>query len=184
MPDDIPTDLILRAQNGDTTAIGALYERFHLSIFRYLYYRIGDRQAAEDLTADVFVRMIRSISTYRPRTVTFQAWLFQIARNIAIDHYRKMKHRNHAELEENMVDQVENVDASVDRSLTNAHLKEALAKLTDEQRDVLVMRFVANMPVAQVAQSLHKSEDAVKGLQRRGLVALRDILVEWEVSYV
>jgi RNA polymerase sigma-70 factor (ECF subfamily) len=56
--------------------------------------------------------------------------------------------------------------------------------LTEDQRDVLVMRFVANMPIAQVAQTLHKSEDAVKGLQRRGLLALREILVEWEVSYV
>jgi RNA polymerase sigma-70 factor (ECF subfamily) len=184
MPDDITTDLILRAQNGDTNALGALYEHYHLSVYRYLYYRIGDRQAAEDLTADVFVRMIRAIPAYRPRSVTFQAWLFQIARNIAIDHYRKMKHRDHAELEENMVDHEENVDASVDRSLTNAHLKQALAKLSDDQRDVLVMRFVANMPITQVAQTLHKSEDAVKGLQRRGLLALRAILVEWEVSYV
>jgi RNA polymerase sigma-70 factor (ECF subfamily) len=183
MPDDIPTDLILRAQNGDTTVIGAIYERYHLSVYRYLYYRIGDRQAAEDLTSDVFVRMIRSISAYRPRSVTFQAWLFQIARNIAIDHYRKMKHRDHAELEENMADQEDDVDASVDRHLTNARLKQALGHLSEDQRDVLVMRFVANMPIAQVAQTLHKSEDAIKGLQRRGLLALRELLVDWEVSY-
>ncbi len=183
MPDDIQTDLILRAQNGDANVIGAIYERYHLSIYRYLYYRLGDRQAAEDLTSDVFLRMIRSIPAYRPRSVTFQAWLFQIARNIAIDHYRKMKFRNHVELEEHMTDHDDSLDASVDRNLTSEHLKEALARLTEDQRDVLVMRFVANMPIAQVAQTLHKSEDAIKSLQRRGLLALREILAEWEVSY-
>ncbi len=183
MPNDIQTDLILRAQNGDTAVIGAIYERYHISVYRYLYYRIGDRQAAEDLTSDVFLRMIRSIPAYRPRSVTFQAWLFQIARNIAIDHYRKMKFRNHAELEENMADKEDSLDASVDRNMTSTHLKQALARLTEDQRDVLVMRFVANMPIAQVAQALHKSEDAIKSLQRRGLFALRAILAEWEVSY-
>jgi hypothetical protein len=111
--------------------------------------------------------MIRSIPAYRPRSVTFQAWLFQIARNIAIDHYRKMKFRDHSELEENMADKEDSLDTSVDRNLTSTHLKQALASLTEDQRDVLVMRFVANMPIAQVAHALHKSEDAIKSLQRR-----------------
>ncbi len=182
MPPDIQTDLILRARDGDPAVIGAIYERFRLSVFRYLYYRIGDRQAAEDLTSDVFLRMIRSIPAYRPRNVTFQAWLFQIARNIAIDHYRKMKFRNHAELEEDMAAREDDLDTSIDRSLTHKHLKNALAQLTEDQRDVIVLRFVASMPIAQVAQTLHKSEDAIKGLQRRGLMALREILVDWEVS--
>lgn len=183
MPKDIQTDLIIRARNGDTAVIGAIYERFRLSVFRYLYYRIGDPQAAEDLTSDVFLRMIRSIPSYRPGKVTFQAWLFQIARNIAIDYYRKAKFRNHLELEEDMAAKEDDLDVSVDRTLTHKQLKNALGRLTEEQRDVIVLRFVANMPIAQVAQTLHKSEDAIKGLQRRGLAALRDILVEWEVSY-
>ena len=183
MPTDIQTDLLLRARNGDTAVIGAIYERFRLSVFRYLYYRISDRQIAEDLTSDVFLRMIRSIPAYRPGNVTFQAWLFQIARNIGIDHYRKMKFRNHVELEEDMPDKEHDLDASIDRSLTHKHLKNALAHLTEDQRDVIVLRFVANMPIAQVAQTLHKSEDAIKGLQRRGLMTLREILVDWEVSY-
>jgi RNA polymerase sigma-70 factor (ECF subfamily) len=183
MPDDISTDLILRAQNGEPAGIGAIYERFHLSVYRYLYYRIGERQAAEDLTADVFLRMLRSISTYQTSKVTFQAWLYQIARNLAIDHYRRMKFRNHVELEETIVSREADVEATVDRSMTHTHLRDALDRLPEDQRDVIVLRFVANLPIAQVAQTLHKSENSIKGLQRRGLVGLRDLLVEWESSY-
>jgi RNA polymerase sigma-70 factor (ECF subfamily) len=184
MPADIPTDLIARAQMGEPAVIGALYERFHLNVFRYLYYRLGDQYVAEDLTSEVFIRMIRSLSAYQPQNVTFQAWLFQIARNLAIDHYRKMGVRDEVKLNDDQAPHGEDVDAAVDRKLTSDRLQRALAKLTDDQRDVIVMRFVADMPIAQVAQSLHKSVDSIKGLQRRALIALREILTEWEVSYV
>jgi RNA polymerase sigma-70 factor (ECF subfamily) len=67
--------------------------------------------------------------------------------------------------------------------MTHTHLRDALDRLPEDQRDVIVLRFVANLPIAQVAQTLHKSENSIKGLQRRGLVGLRDLLVEWESSY-
>jgi RNA polymerase sigma-70 factor, ECF subfamily len=183
MPDDISLDLITRAQNGEPAVIGEIFERYHISIFRYLYYRLGDRQQAEDLTSEVFLRMMKSISNYRPRNVTFQAWLFQIARNLAIDQYRKAHSRVDVGLEEEMMGKAESVEPSVDRTLTGQSLYRALEKLTGDQRDVIVLRFIANMPIAQVAQTLHKSEFAVKSLQRRALSTLREILTEWEVSY-
>ncbi len=77
----------------------------------------------------------------------------------------------------------ESLEPSVDHTLTSQSLYKAMEKLTDDQRDVIVLRFVSNMPIAQVAQTLHKSEFAVKSLQRRALSSLRDILTEWEVSY-
>jgi RNA polymerase sigma-70 factor (ECF subfamily) len=180
---NINTDLIKRAQQGDLETIGRLYETYHLSVFRFLFYRVGDRAAAEDLTSEVFLRMLRFISGFNPPGASFQAWLFQIARNLAIDHHRRMSVRNHLPLRENLAARGEQLDTTVERSLTSESLQAALAQLNDEQRDVILMRFIAGMPIAEVAKALHKSEDSIKGLQRRGLSALREILVEWEINY-
>lgn len=176
--------LIARAQQGDAQAIGELYEYHRVSIFRYLYYRTGDPQTADDLTSEVFLRMIRALNSYRPQESGFLAWLFQIARNLLTDHYRKNRYRNHVELEDRqMVTTEAGSHPNGDAHLNSVVLQQALARLNDEQRDVIVMRFVTGMPIADVAQALNKSEDAVKGLQRRGLAALRDVLSDWEVSY-
>jgi RNA polymerase sigma-70 factor, ECF subfamily len=180
---DVNTDLIKRAQQGDLETISRLYETYHLSVFRFLFYRVGDRAAAEDLTSEVFLRMLRFISGFNPPSASFQAWLFQIARNLAIDHHRRMSVRDHLPLKENLVEHGEQIDKTVERSLTNESLQAALAKLNDDQRDVILMRFIAGMPIAEVAKALHKSENSIKGLQRRALSALREVLVEWEIIY-
>ena len=180
----ITSDTIIQAKSGDARIISELYERYRVGVFRYLYYRTGDLQAAEDLTSDVFLRMLRSIENYQQTSVSFDAWLFQIARNVAIDHYRKSRHRQHLPLNDELIAKDERVDRTVERELISENLAEALARLNETQRDVIVMRFVVGMRISQVAQMLHKSEDAIKGLQRRGLMALRDILSDWEVHYV
>lgn len=178
------TQLIQCAQQGDTNAIGELYENFRLGVFRYLYYRAGDTQTADDLTSEVFLRMIRALSGYRQQDVSFQAWLFQIAHNLLNDHYRKMSVRNHVQLEENMTDNPETARTRpVEHSLTSLTLQKALDRLSEEQRDVIVMRFITGMPISEVAQTLNKSEDAIKGLQRRALTNLRDALADWEINY-
>ena len=180
---DVNTEQIRRAQTGDAQVISALYERYYRGIYRYLYYRVGDRQIAEDLTSEVFLRMLRFIAGFHPPASMFQSWLFQIARNLAIDHYRKMSGRENLPLEERMAAANVDLDRTVEHNLTSQSLRQALDRLTEDQRDVILMRFVAEMPLAQVARVLHKSEDAVKGLQRRALLALRRILTEWEISY-
>jgi RNA polymerase sigma-70 factor, ECF subfamily len=176
--------LVHRAQHGDTEAIGELYEKFRLSIYRFMFYRTSDTQAADDLTSEVFLRMIRGLAGYKQQDVTFQAWLFQIAHNLLTDHYRKMSVRNHISLEEQMMTlQEPSQSAHNERSLNSVTLRQALNRLNNEQRDVIVLRFVAGMPIAEVAQTLNKSEDAIKGLQRRGLAELREVLSDWEVNY-
>lgn len=180
----ITSDFIARAKNGDSSVISELYERYRLDVLRYLYYRTGDLQAAEDLTSEVFLRMIRALGNYQPRNVSFEAWLFQITRNIAIDHYRKSRIRDHLPLKEELIAKDEDVGQTVERNLVSENLAKALAQLNESQRDVIVMRFVVGMRISQVAQMLHRSEDSIKGLQRRGLMALREILSDWEVHYV
>jgi RNA polymerase sigma-70 factor (ECF subfamily) len=176
--------IILRAAQGDPEAIGMLYERHRTGIFRYLFYRTGDSQIADDLTSEVFLRMIHGLPGYRIQDAGFQAWLFQIARNLLSDHYRRSTVRNHVQLEEHLMDPIQTIRSRpVERSLNSVTLQKALDLLSSEQRDVIVMRFISGMPISEVAMTLHKSEDAVKGLQRRALTNLRDVLNDWEINY-
>ena len=175
---------VLLAQRGDRNAIQVIYDRFNLGIYRYLYYQVGDIQTAEDLTSEVFVRMIRSLPGFYPGKAPFHAWLYQIAHNLAIDHFRKAAHRNHIELQENDMALQEDIDMTVDRHLTQERLQKALAELKDDQREVILLRFVNGLSITEVARILEKSENAIKGLQRRALLTLREILNEWEIFYV
>ena len=177
------TDQITRAQKGDPTVVGRLYERYHLGIYQYLFYRVSERQTAEDLTSEVFLRMIRALETYQPRLVSFRAWLYQIAHNLVVDYYRMMSHRNHLQLDEGLLAAKDDPVSEVDHGLTIASLHAALAKLPEEQRDVVILRFISGLPIAQVAETLGKSEDAIKGLQRRALTMLRAFLTEREIKY-
>jgi RNA polymerase sigma-70 factor (ECF subfamily) len=172
----VPGDIIVRAQRGNPEATGALYTRYHQNIYRYLYYRIGDPHIAEDLTSEVFLKMVQALPTYRSDTTPFPAWLFQIARNLAIDHYRRSNAHPVASLYDNLNSPDLDVDSTVDFNLTCRGLSDALASLDENQRDVLLLRFIEGMPIAEAASVLHKSVDAVKALQRRGLIALRMML--------
>jgi len=182
----IDTNTILGAQAGRPDQVTTLYEHYHAGIFRYLYYRVGDRQTAEDLTSEVFLRMIRNLGGYRLQgsSAPFQAWLFQIAHNLATDHFRRTSNHPQVTLAESLAAVDPEPDAGIERRLTHEHLRLALSRLNEDQRDVVVLRFVVGLPITEVAHTLHKSEDAVKGLQRRGLSALKDILSDLEVSYV
>lgn len=178
------THLIVQAKEGDSDAIGELYENFRVGIYRYLYYRTGETQAADDLTSEVFLRMIRSLSSYRLEEGSFQGWLFQIAHNLLTDHYRKTNGKTQVQLEEKVSEDPLNPRTRpVERRLNSVILKQALHMLSGEQREVIVLRFIAGMPITQVAQAMNKSEDSVKGLQRRALITLRDVLTDWEIHY-
>ena len=181
---EINTELIRGAQHGDQTKLGVLYQRYQPGIFRYLYYRVGDYHTAEDLTSEVFERMLRFLGGFRPSSSSaFPAWLFRIAQNVAIDHFRSNGRRLEAPLVEELAGGETAPESEVERRLSVELLKLALAELTDEQRDVVVLRFVTGLPIAETAEALNKSEDAVKGLQRRALLALRSTLDTLEVTY-
>jgi RNA polymerase sigma-70 factor (ECF subfamily) len=181
---EITTDTIARAQAGDLTSLGLLYTRHHLSVFRYLVGRVGDQQVAEDLAAEVFLRMLRSLSSYRPQGVPFQAWLFQIARHLAADHFRQQRGRRLVQLDEALASGEPDPAAVNERELTHRRLHAALAKLNPDQQEVIILRFMVGMSLAETAYVLQRSEDAIKGLQRRGLSALRAQLVDLEMPYV
>jgi RNA polymerase sigma-70 factor, ECF subfamily len=173
--------VIRRAQQGEIAAVEALYSAHYESVFRYLYYQVGDAQTAEDLTAEVFERMLRALPKYTLQGIPFQAWLFRIARNIAVDTFRKARMRQFTALFDTLQSTGKSPEALTEQSLTSERLAYALKKLRKNQRDVIIFRFILEMPIAEVARVMGKPEDAIKGLQRRGLIALRDLLVDWMV---
>ena len=178
-----PSDphLIQRAQGGDVAAIGDLYDRHHESIFKYLWLRVGDRQAAEDLTGDVFIRMMSALPNYRFAGAPFRAWLYRIAHNLIVDHIRRANLRTSVPLEA-IEEQAHDNDprAVVEHKLQVERLQQALMQLDQNQREVVALRFVVGLSLQEVAQVIGRTEAAVKSLQHRGLAALRHTLSEKE----
>ncbi len=159
-------------------AVGELYDQHQLSIFRYTLSRVGDRHAAEDLTGEVFLRMVKGLPNYRPMQIPFRGWLFRIAHNLVVDHYRK--HRSPApvaieEAELKGEPEGDPLDA-LERSINIERLQEVMSRIDPGQCDVLVLRFLSGLSVRETAGAVGKSEAAVKALQHRGLAALRDLL--------
>jgi RNA polymerase sigma-70 factor, ECF subfamily len=176
-------EVIKRAQQGSPTDIGLLYASYHQNIYRYVYYRTGDVQIAEDLTEDVFLKMIQALPTYRIGAVPFVAWLYQIARNVSIDHYRRSAAHPAVQLSEMLTDPQEELSDLVELNVAGEDLARAMSQLEETQRDVLLLRFIESLPIAQTALIMRKSEDAVKALQRRGLHQLRNLLNHWEQDH-
>ena len=180
MPDTSDVDLVRRAQGGNVEAVGELYDRHHTRIFRYLWSRVRDPHLAEDLTGEVFARMVRDLPGYRTRGIPFQAWLYRIAHNLAVDHQRMQGRHPLVPLEDAETVRAEDQDpvAKVERQLTLERVEGALDTLDPNQREVVVLRFLVGLSLREVAAALDRSVASIKSLQHRGLVALRAALQE------
>lgn len=182
MPRDDPS-LIKRAQRGDQAAFEEIYAQCHSFIYTYIFYRVGDALLAEDLTAEVFVRLVGKVDTFTEQGRPILAWLYTIARNLVADHYRQAGRVNWLPLEEELVS-AEGVNPAhvAERRLMHAHLVAALDHLTEAQRQVILLKFVEGLSNKTVGAILDKSEGAIKSLQHRALGALRRVL-EQEQGY-
>ena len=183
MAEQISNSLITLAKSGDDAALTAIYQHLQPKVLRFLHYRVGDPQAAEALTTEVFLRVIEKLPQYRIREAPLQAWVFQIARNLAIDHFRRQGVRNHVLLDANIRANGDGPDVAAGRSLVRDELRNAVNHLTEGQADVIILRFISGMSIAETAETLNKSEGAVKALQARGLEAMHRILSSRKVSY-
>ncbi len=180
MTRDEVAELVVRTQRGDAVAFGALYEQHAPEIYRYLVRHLnGQRDLAEDLTSEVFLKVFERIGSYQSRGLPFTAWLYRIARNHMIDHLRGQRSRAADSLEQvPAVAEVADRGAARDygQVLDQVTLRPALARLSQDQRRALELRFLEGLRTATTAAIMGKSEDAVKKLQSRGLGALRRIL--------
>lgn len=161
----------------DPAAFDGLYLLFADRVFRYLLARIGDPDLAEDITAQVFLRLMEKIGIYRigPRdnVAIFSAWLYRLAHNKMVDVLRSHKRSQESPLEHALHVVSEHSMAAVDDHLDFQQILQSLRVLNDQQREVIVLRFVEELSIAETAQIMQKSEGAVKALQHRALETLR-----------
>lgn len=167
--------LVRRAQKHDQEAFAQIYEEYFDKIYRYITLKIGDAVEAEDLTQQVFLNSLRSISSYRWKGKPFSAWLYRIAHNQVVDYLRKKK-KTAVPLEETLASAGDNPQLAVEHKLKIEEVLAATRKLTSAQREVISLRFTSELSIAEVSQLMGKSQGAVKALQHSGIVALRRAL--------
>ncbi len=166
--------LVTRAQTGDRDALEQLYLEHFDRIYSYLHLTVGNRHDAEDLTTQTFLKMLESIGRFRWGAAPFSAWLFRIAHNLAMDHFRA---RRRWQPEEEVPEPPGMVESSAEeeamRALSSESMLDLIEQLSDEQRQVLILKFVFDFSNEEAATVLDKTEGAVKSLQHRALASLQ-----------
>ncbi len=170
--------LVRRAQKHDEAAITMLYETHFDRIYRYVALKIGDRTEAEDITQQVFLNAIKSISSYSCKGSPFSAWLFRIAHNQIVDYFRKRSKQKTVPLEDFHADCAASTDprAIAYLNLDLEMLTSATRKLTKAQQEVIALRFSGGLSINEAAKAMGKSEGAIKALQHSAVLSLRKIL--------
>lgn len=168
--------LIQRAQQGDREAVAQLYRRYAQAIARYVTYRVPDDAAIEDITAEVFLRIIEGLPTYRITGAPFDAWLYRIAAARISDYFRKQARSPAQTLPEDLMDHLLPLEVDLQQREELAALRRALSQLSEEHQALLTLRFVERKSLAEVAVILDKSLHAVGSEQHRALKKLAQIL--------
>ena len=162
------------AQKGDREALEALYLLHFDRIYSYLHLSVGNRHDAEDLTTQTFLKMFEAIGRFRWQSAPFSAWLFRIAHNLAMDHFRAARRW---QPEEDVPEPEGAVESSAEdeafESIGRRSMLELIENLSHEQKQVLTLKFVFNFSNGEAAAILAKTEGAVKSLQHRALVSLQ-----------
>ncbi|HEX9889626.1 MAG TPA: sigma-70 family RNA polymerase sigma factor [Nitriliruptorales bacterium] len=175
-------DLVERAKTGDVEAFASLYDRYVDQVYGYIYRRVGHRQTAEDLCGDVFLRALRNLSGFQWQGVDLGAWLVTIARNRVHDHFKSARFRlesstdefpDHTQPTDSRPDDPERVSMARDMARS---LGQALDQLKDDHREVIELRFVHGLSVAETAEVMDRTAGAIKALQYRAMRSLADLI--------
>ena len=172
--------LVKRAKSGDADAFAILYDAYVDRIYRYIFFRVSDDVAAEDLTSQVFLKAWESLDRYRVSRSPYLALLYTIARNLVIDHYRTKKETVSIDTMVQVRANGPDPDEEVQNRFDVQVIREALQFLTEEQQQVLSLRFIAGMSTEDVARLMNKREGAIRALQMRALQALTKYMAEKE----
>jgi RNA polymerase sigma-70 factor, ECF subfamily len=165
--------LLQRAIEYDQTALGEIYDRYAAKIYSYMLYHTGDQELAEDLTASVFIKMLNAIRAEKAWQQSFSGWLYRIAHNVLVDHFRRDGRYATQELDERLPLSSPDVLSKAEESISSERVKKAMIHLTEEQQMVIVLKFFEERSNVEVAQVMGKTEGAIKSLQYRALAALR-----------
>jgi len=180
-PLDAERSLAARASLGDRAAYAELYERYVDKIYRYIRFKVADGALAEDLTSQAFLKAWGAIGDYEWRNHPFGAWLFRIAHNLVVDHHRAKRDTvtlddASPQLEHKASRDEIRPERILSELITTERVRQAVARLTEEQQQVLVLRFFEGLSTGEVADLMGKRRGAIRGLQFRALSALRDLL--------
>jgi RNA polymerase sigma-70 factor, ECF subfamily len=167
-------DLLRDARSGEPESMAAICGLFYPKVLKYMRYR-ADAASAEDLTGEVFLRVLRSIAGQKG---SFVAWLYKIAANVVIDHARAKAARRERALDEETAKSVSPTEIASEVSDRQMDMEAALAELTDDQRELVTLKFIQGLSNPEVAETMGRSEDAIRVLQFRALKALREIMTK------
>lgn len=174
--------LLVEAAQYDDAAIGELYDRYEAKIYAYIYRRTGEQTLAEDLTGQVFLKMLEAIHNQKAWHSSFSGWLYRIAHNLVIDHYRQRDHQTQVSLDdEPTLTSPDNPEEAAEIKLDAERLRAAIGRLTEEQAEVISLRFLEGYSINEVAEMMSKTEGSIKALQYRAVSTLRQLL-QFELS--
>jgi RNA polymerase sigma-70 factor (ECF subfamily) len=177
LPNDLP--LLDGVRRLDPQALSEVHNKYYPAIFRFIAFKVGDRETAEDLTSDVFVRLLDAVRDRHAPHKTLRGWLYSVASHIVIDYYRKQyRSRQEVELTDMMVGPGASPAERAMKKQTLESLHQALSQLTDDQRNVISLRFGYDLPIKDVAHMLGKSEGSVKQLQARAVASLARLMTK------
>jgi RNA polymerase sigma-70 factor (ECF subfamily) len=168
--------LVARAKEGDETAVSQLYRQYAPGIYGYIASRVGDPAVADDLASEVFLRALEGLPRFEYRGISISSWLYRMAHDRMADHFRRQARRPTIPLEDKLLPAQEGLDQEVDARLRTEQLGKAIERLTAEQHQVILLRFVAGFKLKEIAYVMDRSTDAIKMLQLRALTRLRQLV--------
>jgi RNA polymerase sigma-70 factor (ECF subfamily) len=172
-------NIVQQAINGNQIAFTRIYDEYFTKVYRYVYSHVGNQSEAEDLTQDVFIKALHAIGSYKFKGAPFSAWLFRIAHNQIIDYWRKQKKEKTTTLEEAITVADENDPVTISEQISDSEeLATALKQIPEAQGEVISLRFISGLSIAEVAETLGKREGTIKALQFKGIASLKKIMPE------
>jgi RNA polymerase sigma-70 factor (ECF subfamily) len=175
----VERETVDRACKGDQQALGDIYDWYMPRIYRYAVARLGNTADAEDMTEEVFVKMLGAIGNFRWKDVPFSAWIFRIAHNHVASHFRTSAQRGGATvgIPEDLVDRRHDLATALERQMQIEEVRRATELLPDAQREVIALRFVVGLSITETANVLGKREGNVKALQHKAVAKLQRMLI-------
>lgn len=170
--------IIKKAQAGEAEAFGWIYDRYIKKIYRFVYLKVSHRANAEDLTQQVFLSAWQNIGNYRSQGFPFSSWLYRIAGNAVIDHYRTSRHHLNIEALPEEIFAEEKPNRKIEQETEIREIKKAISRLEPDQQSVMVMKFTEEMTNKEIAAALEKTEGAIRVIQHRAVKKLKEILSE------
>ncbi len=175
---DLPLedDLLERARLGDQSAITEIYEAFFDPLYQFIRWRVNDPGAAEDLTSEVFIKLLAALRSRHAPSHSLRGWLFRVARNVLHDHYKQTVTMD--ELDEELPAPDAHFENQIMRAMEAEQVRHAVRVLPPDQQEVLILRFAQMLNLQDTAEAMGRSLNAIKSLQFRAITTLRQVLSE------